>query len=266
FEEDQGHSIIALTPIVTQLFVPRERGGRTILEDSMPLPSRVLLAFGAPKSSDDPDEAGRQAVDSLAAGFGREGLAVESGLPAEEVIAKAAVDDLVVVSTEVPDVEGALGSLRARLGVVANPEHGTPPVIVIGDGQRRGAVLAAGANAFIPKPAYVKDVVTLGRILCMPREGIEPGWGGELDDLHLSSIGRALGAAGKTGVLSLSRNGRRGELRFYEGEVTSAQVGALHGQSAFHQLLLWPDASFDLRAESVVRRRQIPLSPKEILD
>src|SRR5262249_16281906 len=79
FEEDQGHSIIALTPIVTQLFVPRERGGRTILEDSMPLPSRVLLAFGAPKSSDDPDEAGRQAVDSLAAGVGREGLAVGEG-------------------------------------------------------------------------------------------------------------------------------------------------------------------------------------------
>lgn len=231
----------------------------------MAAPSRVLLAFGTPRG-DEADEADRQAIASLATGFGREGLPVESGLGADELLARAAIDDLVVLSTGVGDVAAALGGLRARLGVPATPEHGVPPVIVIGDGQRRGDALAAGANAFIPKPAFVKDVVTLGRILCMPREGFEPGWGGELDSLHLYYIVRALGAAGKTGVLSLNRNGRRGELRFFEGEVTSAQVGALHGQAAFHQLLLWPDATFDLRAESVVRRQQIPLSPKEILD
>jgi len=228
-------------------------------------PSRVLLAFGTPRG-DDADEADRQALASLALGFAREGLAVESDLGAEELLARAAVDDLVILSTGVGDVRGAVGGLRARLGAPASPEHGVPPVIVIGDGGRRGDALGAGANAFIAKPAFVKDVVTLGRILCMPREGFEPGWGGELDSLHLYYIVRALGAAGKTGILSLNRNGRRGELRFYEGEVTSAQVGALHGQAAFHQLLLWPDATFDLRAESVVRRQQIPLSPKEILD
>jgi hypothetical protein len=126
-------------------------------------------------------------------------------------------------------------------------------------------MLAAGATLFLARPAFVKDVVTLGRVVSMPRDSFEPGWGGELDGLHLYYIVRALGAARHSGVLALFRGGRRGELRFFEGEVTSAQVGALHGQAAFHQLLLWPDAAFDLRVESVVRRQQIPLTPVEVL-
>jgi hypothetical protein len=57
---------------------------------------------------------------------------------------------------------------------------------------------------------------------------------------------------------------RRGEVRFYKGEVTSAQVGLIHGQAAFHQLLLWTDARFDFSHEDIVRRQQIPLSPDEL--
>ena len=58
---------------------------------------------------------------------------------------------------------------------------------------------------------------------------------------------------------------RRGELRFFDGEVTSAQVGSLHGQSAMHQLLLWTEARFELRDEVVVRRQQIPMSTQDML-
>ncbi|HEU5057074.1 MAG TPA: DUF4388 domain-containing protein, partial [Kofleriaceae bacterium] len=64
--------------------------------------------------------------------------------------------------------------------------------------------------------------------------------------------------------LTLVRGLRRGELRFFEGEVTSAQAGLLHGLAAFHQLLLWTEGRFELRPEDVVRRRQIPLEPPEL--
>ena len=71
-------------------------------------------------------------------------------------------------------------------------------------------------------------------------------------------------ALGRSAVLTLIRGLRRGEIRFYRGEVTSAQVGLIHGQAAFHQLLLWTDARFDFAHEDIVRRQQIPLSPDEL--
>jgi hypothetical protein len=38
----------------------------------------------------------------------------------------------------------------------------------------------------------------------------------------------------------------------------------IHGQAAFHQLLLWTDARFDFSYEDIVRRQQIPLSLDEL--
>jgi hypothetical protein len=75
---------------------------------------------------------------------------------------------------------------------------------------------------------------------------------------------RALSAIGRSAVLTLIRGLRRGEVRFYRGEVTSAQVGLIHGQAALHQLLLWTDARFDFAHEDIVRRQQIPLDADEL--
>src|SRR5262249_47795115 len=57
---------------------------------------------------------------------------------------------------------------------------------------------------------------------------------------------------------------RRGEIRFFHGEITSAEVGLIHGQAAFHQLCLWTDARFDFQYEDIVRRQQIPLPSDEL--
>jgi hypothetical protein len=108
----------------------------------------------------------------------------------------------------------------------------------------------------------VRDIITLGRFLRYPKKGDQVT--GDLAELALFHLARALGAAGRTGVLYLARGGRRGELRFYHGEITSAQAGAHHGLAALHQLLLWPEATFEWHTETVVRRQQIPLTPAEL--
>ena len=61
------------------------------------------------------------------------------------------------------------------------------------------------------------------------------------------------------GPITVSRTYFNDDTLFYEGEVTSAQVGLIHGQAAFHQLLLWTDARFELHRKELVRRQQIPL-------
>jgi hypothetical protein len=112
----------------------------------------------------------------------------------------------------------------------------------------------------------LRDVVTAARLLASPHPSHPDSQRGELrDHFGLFYLVRTVSALGGKRVLNVIRGLRRGEVRFYEGEITSAQVGGLHGQAAFYQLMLWEDARFELRHEPVVRRQQIPLRPDELL-
>lgn len=159
--------------------------------------------------------------------------------------------------------QGLLADLREELDAAGM--H--PPILCVGNALDREQALAAGANELVSQPAFVRDVVSVGRFLVAARRGRDGATEGQLSDYGgVFYIIRAVAATGRSGVLSLVRGLRRGELRFYRGEVTSAQVSVLHGMAALHQLLLWTRAHFELRDENVVRRRQIPLEADEILD
>jgi hypothetical protein len=173
--------------------------------------------------------------------------------------------DLVVAGADTAEHAGALlGALRRAL----DGKEREVPILCLGPTTlSRAAALEAGASELLPAPAFVRDTVTLGQLLVTSarasRQHVVEG--------HLSDYGgvfflaRAMAAVERTAVLSLVRGLRRGELRFYRGQITSAQVGMLHGMAALHQLLLWTRAHFELRDEDVVPRRQIPLSTEEIL-
>jgi len=124
--------------------------------------------------------------------------------------------------------------------------------------------LADGASEVIFGPGYLRDVVLAARLLSAPGE--RPGqYGGTLGTFApVLALLRAVSALGRSGVLTLRRGFRAGEVRFCDGEVTAVQVGGHHGQAALHQLLLWSEGRFDFRREDVVRRRQIPLPPEEL--
>ena len=195
-------------------------------------------------------------------GFEREGIEV---LPADGPAqardsAEKANAELIVAGTSSSGAEQLLRGLREQL-------QGTPlPILWVGNGIDRGNARHLGATETLRQPMFVRDVVTMGKLLTSPKAGRSSGSAGELSDYAgLFYMLRALTAVERTGVLTLVRGLRRGELRFFRGEVTSAQVGVLHGLAALHQLLLWTDARFDLRDEDVVRRRQIPLGPEETL-
>jgi hypothetical protein len=137
------------------------------------------------------------------------------------------------------------------------------PIVFAGCGVRRTDAEAAGGRG---RPAGdLRDVVTVGRLLRgQPLAQRSHIIGSLAEVTGVFTLVRALSTLGRSAVLTLIRGLRRGEVRFYHGEVTSAQVGLIHGQAAFHQLLLWTDARFDFRHEDVVRRQQIPLSPAEL--
>lgn len=141
------------------------------------------------------------------------------------------------------------------------------PILFTGKDGKRDELIAAGADAVLSHPVYLRDVVTIGRILRnVPPEHRDHLVGSLVETSGVYALVRALCSLGRSAVLTLIRGLRRGEIRFYRGEVTSAQVGLIHGQAAFHQLLLWTDARFDFAYEDIVKRGQIPLTSAELFE
>jgi hypothetical protein len=135
-------------------------------------------------------------------------------------------------------------------------------MVVVGEKVRRGDAEAAGATEAMAHPLHSRDV---GMVLTLLLNERGKPWSGNLGDTaSVYRLMRGLCAVGRSGVLSMMRGLRRGEIRFYHGEITSAQVSLTHGQAALHQLLLWTDAKFEFRREDVVRRQQIPLSMADL--
>jgi len=209
----------------------------------------------------DPDaRAGRQ----LQLGFDREGvpstLAVvpaESGrldLPTGEA-------GLVIVG----GTDGRALDLLRRTRLNLEESKVDAPIVFAGRGVRRTDAEAAGADEVVLLPAYLRDVVTIARLLRgQPATKRDHVVGSLAETTGVYTLVRALSALGRSAVLTLMRGLRRGEIRFFRGEVTSAQVGLIHGQAALHQLLLWTEARFEFHHEDVVRRQQIPLTHDEL--
>src|SRR4029450_11525102 len=93
-------------------------------------------------------------------------------------------------------------------------------------GVPRSQLEAAGAHEVLARPAYLRDVVTIGRVLRgVPAAKRDHVVGSLAETTGVYTLVRAFSALGRSAVLMLIRGLRRGEVRFYRGEVTSAEVG-----------------------------------------
>jgi hypothetical protein len=211
----------------------------------------------------DPDA---RASRQLQLGFEREGIPAAAVAP--DLAADASPLELPGKDTGLVVVGGADGQaveLIRRARGWLDDHVIDAPIVFAGRGVTPDDAEAAGADEVVRHPAYLRDVVTIGRLLRGAPSGHRDHIVGSLVDVTgVYTLVRALSALGRSATLTLVRGLRRGEVRFYLGEVTSAQVGLNHGQAALHQLMLWTDARFDYHHEDIVRRQQIPLSSDEL--
>ncbi len=198
------------------------------------------------------------ATAALRFGLARAGISAKAVSVPGELVAAARGAALVVIGQGASAVRAA----RDQLEAASLPL----PILFVGpepEGKRR-ELERAGATEVVLGPVFLRDVASVARVMLGERR--PEGWGGNLaEQVGVLGLVRGLAALGRSGVLTLTRGIRRGEIRYYHGEITSAQVGIIHGQAAFHQLLLWTEARFDFRDELVVRRQQIPLPPEEVM-
>jgi DNA-binding response OmpR family regulator len=212
-------------------------------------------------------ESDSRTVEAVKFAFEREGVSVATAQSRESVgsLVEAKDGQLVIVGAEFSAQPGIELLLHLRAGWKQG--NGAVPLLYLGEEPEHERAYAAGATQCLPRPVFARDVVTMARLLANRKQQGGPAtFVGDLGDFYgVYYLVRALAAVKWRGVLTLVRGLRRGELRLYKGEVTSAQVGVLHGLAALHQLLLWTEARLELRVEEVVRRRQIPLEPAEAL-
>ncbi|HEY4057267.1 MAG TPA: DUF4388 domain-containing protein, partial [Kofleriaceae bacterium] len=157
----------------------------------------------------------------------------------------------------------SLDAIRAARAKLATTTLDIP--LVFSGTARREDAIAAGADEAVVSPAYLRDVVTVARLLRgQPAAKRAHLIGSLAETTNVFTLVRALAALGRSAVLTMMRGLRRGEIRFFHGEVTSAELALIHGQAALHQLLLWTETRFEYLHEDVVRRQQIPLTHDEL--
>src|SRR5262249_55026968 len=211
----------------------------------------LLLAHG--------DMAARESLGAEGEGGGTTVEATANGVQAIE-IARLSQPQLACVGAH---VEG----MRPLDLCKALSNKGIPVLFLGGDGVNREEALRAGAVDYLPLPAFAEDVASASQLLGARHR--EPGgdWivHAKLSEFGLYPLVRALCGLSRSAIVTVERGERSGELRLYEGEVTSAQIGSLTGIAAFHQLLLWQEAVLEVRFAPVLRRQQIGLSREELL-
>jgi CheY-like chemotaxis protein len=199
---------------------------------------------------------------ALSFGFQREGFRVFSTADSGDALAmaKTRATQLLVVSTENDEPLDVVGRLREE------EETRELPIVVLGERGVREPALRAGADEFVARPAFIRDVVTLSKLaVAMRQDGDGEGVVGLLEDYGLYFLTRALAVAGRSAVIELERFRRRGEVSVSKGDVVAAKLGRMNGLAAFNQLLLWGEASMHLRFESPTGERKINLPVDEVL-
>src|SRR5688500_11880327 len=163
--------------------------------------------------------------ESLRFGFEREGVAVAacgSGDAFDPDLFDKPVQLVIAGGRTGDEARSVLALLRAVLSDAALK----PPVLYVGNGIPRSQALDEGATEFLGQPVFVRDAVTVARLLASRKPDNPAVLTGNLGEhFGLFYLVRAISALGRRGVLTLVRGMRRGELRFWDGEVTSAQVG-----------------------------------------
>ena len=194
----------------------------------------------------------------------------ESGEQALERCA-AAPPDLVISETRLPGIDGF--ELCRRLK--SDPRSGKIPFIFL-TAQRavedkiRGFEL--GADDYLTKPMYVKEIVTRVTIFLQKRakEQFERrdarGFSGSLADMGVVDLVQTFEMSRKTGTIRFTHpEGKRASAYFVEGRLVDAELGRLRGELAFYRLLNWSEGTFEIDFGPVDRPSRVQTSTQGAL-
>ena len=170
--------------------------------------------------------------------------------------------ELVVLDVMLPHIDGftLCRTLRA--------EGNNTPVLFLtarGDPQDRVLGLEIGADDYIAKPFFLKDLVRSAKKVVdrlqlekLQNRQVRPGViQGRLEEMSIMDLMQSLEMGQKSCQLTIRRGDETGELFFSAGQCKDAKLGALEGEAAVFQAVKWPDGQFEIDFNQAPTRETI---------
>ncbi|OGP59151.1 MAG: hypothetical protein A2V67_07580 [Deltaproteobacteria bacterium RBG_13_61_14] len=131
--------------------------------------------------------------------------------------------------------------------------------------------LDLGAEDYITKPVKVDvlcaKVGTMMTRLKAEKKVPAPAAGvtGSLTEMSLPDIIQILGAGRKTGLVTLTDNGRQAQIFLEEGRIVNAKMDDLKGEEAFYKILFWNQGTFSIDPTVEISERLISMSNDSLM-
>ncbi len=131
--------------------------------------------------------------------------------------------------------------------------------------------LEQGADDYLTKPIYIKEVVTRVRMILQKvekdrseRKETKNGFVGNLSDMGVVDLVQTFEIGRKTGIIKLEGE-RAGIVYFKEGRVVDSELGRLRGENAFYRMLNTFEGKFEVSFVPIDRPERIEVSTQGLL-
>jgi CheY-like chemotaxis protein/Flp pilus assembly protein TadD len=203
------------------------------------------------------------------------GFEVDVATSMSEALAKADVQhpNLVISGTELDGSSGfdLCTEFRNRTAL-----SGAPFVFLSEDSSVASKVrgLELGADDYLVRPVYIKDLVSRMEILMAQRQReqvhtnqSEPEtMQGDLSSISLVEMMQAMAAGRKDGTARVDGTESRGTIWFLNGQVIDASVDNLQGESALFRMMRWDQGHFEIEFQTPERIVAIRRSIEELIN
>jgi CheY-like chemotaxis protein len=180
--------------------------------------------------------------------------------------------DLIVCDYRMPGLDGrkVFEKLRAR------EQTREIPFIFLasrGDIEEKLRPMVEGAEEFISKPFFIKDMVQRTKKVVdrlqlekLQNRAVRPGViQGRLEEMSMMDLMQSLEMGQKSCQLTIRHGGETCELFFASGQCADARLGSLEGEPAVFQAVRWPEGDFELDFNAAPTRSTISRSTTGLL-
>jgi len=190
----------------------------------------------------------------------------EDGERALELV-KESSPDLILSNADLPEMNGLILFQHIR----ENPETRFIPFVLMGqlEEEERIRAMESGVDDYIPKPFQTEELIARIRLILEEAKAIEPpvgkGFSGRLREMNLVDLIQTLELGKKTGVLSLKRDRKQGQVFFQNGEVIDAASDGLQGEEALYRMFTWTEGDFLVEFKPIDRHGTIKATNQELI-
>jgi DNA-binding response OmpR family regulator len=131
--------------------------------------------------------------------------------------------------------------------------------------------ISLGADDFIQKPYYVEEVIAriellLKEVKQYSEHQQQGSFSGNLSEMNLLDLIQTLEVGQKSGILTLKRNGKQGEVRILEGDVVDAIFERYHAEEALDRMFTWTEGVFRVLMTDIASPKLIKSNTKALLE